>query len=247
MSTNRVIDPRAAERRRSILIMIAAAAVLILVALLVVWQAGVFKKPAPSQTGSTAAPTVVTDGAIRVTAAPANTTPPVVITVTEDFQCPACQQFEQLMGPSIASYHANPQVAVDYVTINMLDRASTTNYSTRAANTSMCVAEATGKDRNFAKWLEFHNLLFANQPAEGGAGLPDSKLISLAKDVGVEGIDDCVNSGQFNGWIDQNAKTAMARPGFTGTPNVRINGEVVQLANGDELQAKVNAALEAAK
>lgn len=242
-----MIDPRAAERRRSIMLMIAAVVALLVIAGIVLWQVGVFKKPAPSQTGAGATPTVVTDGAIRVSAAPAGTTPPVVITVTEDFQCPACQAFEQSMGPVLAAYHDNAQIAVDYVTINMLDRASTTKYSSRAANASMCVAEATGKTNEFAKWLEYHNILFANQPAEGGAGLPDSKLISLAKDVGVEGINDCVNSGQFTGWIDENSKKAMDQDGFQGTPSVRINGEVVQLQNGDELQAKVNAALEAAK
>lgn len=251
--SNRVIDPRAAERRRSILLTIAAVVVLAVIAAIVIIVTTKGGKSTEVGTdvdlskNGTEVPTVVTDGAIRITAAEAGTTPPVVITVTEDFQCPACQQFEQLMGPTLAGFHSNPAVAIDYVSINMLDRTSTTAYSSRAANAAMCVAEKTGSGNEFAKWLEYHNLLFANQPPEGGSGLNNSVLIQLAKDAGVEGIDDCVTEISYRSWIDENSQKVMALPGFEGTPSLRINGEVVQINNATELQDKVNAAIEAAR
>lgn len=244
MSSNRVIDPRAAERRRSILFIVIAAVVLIAVAAVVIIWALPDKEE--DKVGGAAVPTVTTDGAIRFTGAPKDTTPPVVVTITEDFQCPACASFEQQFGPTLNTFHDNPKVALDYVTVTMLDKASTTNYSSRAANAAMCVAEATGKEGDFGKWLEYHNLLFASQPAEGGAGLDDDKLIGLAKDAGVDGISNCVNDKQFGKWINENSTKAMDQPGFSGTPNVRINGKVVQASSPADLQAKIDDAVKAA-
>lgn len=151
------------------------------------------------------------------------------------------------MGPTLAGFKSNPDVAVDYVAINMLDRASSTVYSTRAANAAMCVAEKTGLADEAAKWLDFHNILFSNQPAEGGAGLPNSDLIELAKQAGVEDINDCVTEMSYRTWITENSQKAMAEPGFEGTPNVRINGTVVKIQSPEDLQQKVNEAIEAAK
>ncbi|GAA4753883.1 DsbA family protein [Gordonia alkaliphila] len=246
MSANRVIDPRAAEKRRSLLITFAAVMALVVIAAgVIIWAVN----RGDSGSGGTAVPTagVTTDDAIRVSAAPAGTTPPVVITVTEDFQCPACKSFEELMGPTLNSFKDNPQVAVDYVAINMLDSMSSTEYSTRAANASMCVAENTGKDGDFATWMKFHNALFVSQPAEGGAGLSDSQIISIAKESGVEGVDSCIKNVEYRNWIDETSAKAMSQPGFEGTPSVRINGDVVQLSTPDDLQARVNAILEGAK
>lgn len=255
MSSNRVMDPRAAERRRSLLLTLAAVTVLVVVAavVIIVTTRGENSNSNAANDGlqgrgGEEVPTVVTDnGAIRLTGAPAGTTPPVIVTITEDFQCPACAQFETVMGPALAPYHSNPDVAVDYISINMLDRASTTQYSTRAANASLCVAEKTGKDRNFSTWMEYHNMLFHNQPAEGGAGLADAELIRLAEEVGVDDISSCVQDVPYKKWITENSEKVMSEPGFTGTPNVRINGEVVQVNDGADLQNKINAAVEAAK
>lgn len=250
MSSNRVIDPRAAERRRSILIMIVATIVLIAVAVGVIfWATSGHKKQGdgadPLNLGN-ATPTVLTDGAIRFTGAPAGTTPKVVVSITEDFQCPACKAFETAFGPTLATYHDNPQVALDYTTINMLDRSSSgTRYSTRAANAALCVAETTGKDHDFSKWLEFHNLMFADQPAEGGTGLPNKQILAIAKQAGVEGIDKCVRDIDYGNWIVKNSEKVMSEPGFSGTPNVRINGKVVQLNSPEELQQQIDDAVKA--
>lgn len=240
-----MIDPRAAERRRSILITISAVMVLVVIAAVVVIWA--FSGKDDNGSGGTAIPTVTTGDAIRITSAPADTTPPVVITVVEDFQCPACKQFESIMGPTLNGFKDNPKVAVDYVSINMLDQMSTTEYSTRAANASMCVAEKTGKDGDFDTWMTFHNALFTSQPAEGGAGLADTQLVSIAKDAGVTDVADCIKNLEYSKWIDEATATTMGQPGFEGTPSVRINGDVVKVGTPDELQAKVNALLEGDK
>ena len=47
-------------------------------------------------------------------------------------------------------------------------RRSTTNYSSRAANAAACVVNESPE-----KYADFVNVLFAKQPAEGGAGISD--------------------------------------------------------------------------
>ena len=118
--------------------------------------------------GRPAPPGLTSDGAVRFGAADA----PVTLQAVEDFQCPICQQFESTNADLLRSYRDGDQVAVEYRPIAFLDRMSSTEYSTRALNASMCVLEDAGKDA----WLKYHQSLYANQPPENGAGLPDSDL-----------------------------------------------------------------------
>ncbi len=226
-----VVDPRVAERRRSLYIKIAAAVVLIAVAVGIGTWAVLSNK---SSTGGSAAVSVATDNAYRITTAPAGSDP-VKLTIIEDFQCPACRQFEQQFGPVIAELRQNPKVAVDYMPIAFLDRMSTTDYSSRSANASACVAESTAKNGDWTTWLKFHDSLYANQPEEGGAGLSDDELNNLAKQAGAQNIKQCITDRQFGGFVEETTKKANA----TGTPTVRINGQDVQLSTPEALRDAV--------
>ncbi|NDK90679.1 thioredoxin domain-containing protein [Gordonia desulfuricans] len=230
-----VVDPRAAERRRSLFMKIGTVVAVVVIAVVVFVAIVLTNK---SSTGDATAPSVATGDAFRITAAPAGTTPAVTVTILEDFQCPACKQFEQLYGDALAQLRTNPKVAVDYRPIAILDRMSTTDYSTRAANASACVAESTKGANNFEVWLKFHNLLYLNQPTEGGAGLTDSQLTTYANQAGAQNISDCVNDGQFKSWVADQTKSA----DVTATPTVRINGKDVELSTPDALLAAVNEA-----
>ena len=68
------------------------------------------------------------------------------------------------------------------------------------------------------KYAEFVDTLFANQPAEGSAGLSDDKLKSLASDMGVN-IDSCVNDKTYRPYVKFTTKEAAAI-GVSGTPSV---------------------------
>ncbi|MFT4085948.1 MAG: thioredoxin domain-containing protein [Gordonia sp. (in: high G+C Gram-positive bacteria)] len=251
MSQKPVIDPMAAERRRSLIIKIVATLALVALAAFIVIVI-VVKNKDDSKTGGSATPTVVTsDGAFRITTAALGTTPPAVVTAIEDFQCPACRSFESSYSEVLAKLAQNPKVAVDYKPIAFLDRMSTDDYSSRAANASMCVAEATAKKgadgkQDFGIWLKYHNLLYGNQPAEGGAGLTNDKLFSLAKEAGASGVKDCINNGQFDKWVK--SQTAKVTSGdFQGTPTVLINGtqyQVPQQPDPAGFEAQVLAAAE---
>ncbi|MFW0795544.1 thioredoxin domain-containing protein [Gordonia sp. CPCC 205515] len=233
-----IVDPRQAEKRRSFWMKIGAAVVLVaIVAGLGVWLATSHKSTDVS--GDTV--TVATNNAYRITAAPKGTTPPVTVNIVEDFQCPACKAFETQFADALAQIRANPKVAVDYQPIAFLDKMSTTNYSSRSANASACVAQATAGDGNFDTWLKFHNNLYAQQPAEGSAGLTDDKLNDIAQQSGAPNLSNCISDNQFSGFVKEATQQAMDS-GVDSTPTVKINGQKYELTTPDALVAAVNEA-----
>ncbi|MDL9948566.1 thioredoxin domain-containing protein [Gordonia sp. ABSL11-1] len=233
-----IVDPREAEKRRSLLIKIGAAVVLIALAVGIgVWVVQSNK----SATGSSADVTVATDNAYRITAAPQGTEPPVTVNIVEDFQCPACRQFEEQFSDVLGQLRANPKVAVDYQPIAFLDRMSSTEYSTRSANASACVAQATAGGGNFDTWLKFHNLLYANQPEEGGAGLTDGQLNDYANQAGAPNVRQCIEDRQYADFVQETTQKAQ-QAGVTATPTVSINGKPVQLSTPEALLQAVDQA-----
>ena len=105
--------------------------------------------------------------------------------------------------------------------MSFLDRASNgTRYSTRAANAFVTAAKA---DPDSA--MAFNDALFANQPTEGGNGLTDDQIATLATAAGVDpnvvaGFKQQANTS----WVDQGTKADFAS-GITGTPTVLIDGK----------------------
>lgn len=169
-------------------------------------------------------------------------TPDVVVSLVEDFQCPACRSFEAMFGDTIGEIREMDGVAVRYLPISFLDRASTTDYSSRAWNASVCVANTTATDGDFSTWLTFHGLLFANQPGEGGVGLPDGTLIEMAEQAGADDVAECINDKVYGPLAEQQTRDVFASTGATGTPTVLINGEEHTLSTPDALKQAVEAA-----
>ena len=92
--------------------------------------------------------------------------------VYEDFQCPSCKAFEENVGSTLATDVSNGQIQLEYRPVAFLDRASTTNYSSRALGTAACALDDGGP----TVFTKLHDLLFTHQPAEGSAGLTDGQL-----------------------------------------------------------------------
>ncbi len=247
-----VTDPRADERRRSLLIKIGATDVVVVIAVVIgVWpivtkddgssSAASPAGPIASGTpGSSSTPSPVTDtGAFRVNKVSA---PKATLTLIEDFQCPACKQFESIFGDAIKQIRSNSQVAVDYKPIAILDRMSSTKYATRAANASACVAEATAGAGDWSTWLAYHNALYAQQPEEQSPGLTDEQLTSIATDAGAPAsVSTCVDDGQYSAWVTDQTEKA-TKDGLQGTPQVELDGKVVELSTPQALIAAVDAA-----
>lgn len=146
---------------------------------------------------------------------------PVQIDIYEDFICPACGQFEQQTGGTLDQLVSEGKVTVVYHPVAFLDRASSTDYSTRSSAASGAAAEG-GKFREYAK------ALFAQQPAEGSAGLSDDQLIEIGRSVGLgDAFAQAVRDGKYKPWTSHVTDEASG-DGVTGTPTVRVAGKDVQ-------------------
>lgn len=232
-----VAQQKAREKRRTVTLWTSVAVVAVLViAGLLGW--GTLAGQENDNAGKlTVPPAAVDDGT-----AFAFGTGPVKVDVYEDFLCPICHEFEDSSGEALKQMVAANRVTVQYHPISILDRASNgTEYSTRSAAAS--AAAAAG-----GKFVEYHKVLFDNQPAEGSDGLTDAKLIELGKSVGLTdtAFAEAITGKTYWAWVAKATDTASSR-GVTGTPTVMINGQKIAEANGSPpspatLEAKVAAA-----
>ncbi|WBB82158.1 thioredoxin domain-containing protein [Micromonospora sp. WMMD882] len=217
---------REQRRRRAVWVSAAAVAVLV-IAGLIGWS--VF---AGQRSADYTAPTGANDAGTGIVAGSG----PVTVDVYEDFICPACKQFEETTGPTLATLVAEGRARVIYHPVAYLDRFSTTRYSTRASAASGCAAEG-------GRYREYAAALFARQPPEGGPGLDDDTLVEIAAEVGIDrdGFASCLREGTFTPWTEHVTEEA-SRAGVTSTPTVRVDGEPV----ADRSPAGITAAVEAA-
>lgn len=177
-----------------------------------------------------AADVVVPPGATASGVTVGSATAPVTLDVYLDFQCPACRSYEIRSGATIDELVDSGAARVVYHPVAYLDRFSGTRYSTRSSAASGCAAEAGV----FPQYLE---LLFAEQPAEGGDGLPEETLVALGDQAGAgPGFAACVAEDRYAGWTAALTDEA-SRAGITSTPTV--------LADGREIE-RTDAALRAA-
>ncbi|MGH3470623.1 MAG: DsbA family protein [Nocardioidaceae bacterium] len=229
-----------AERRRRALVITASvvAVIVIVVGAVVLIKNHQSPKQVASQTvsGTTSSYGIVVG----------KSTAPVKMVAYEDFQCPFCEQFESTSGATVSKYIDNGTLSVQYRPIAFLDQESSTNYSTRALNAAACVVNYTNSDT----FKKFHDLLYQHQPAEQSAGLPNSQLVTYAKQAGAgsTAVANCINNGTFNNWTASATLAASKSPvmsqGLT-TPTVLIDGNPVQstvLLNPTALASTIQAA-----
>lgn len=216
---------------------------LVIVALLaaiafVLFDAAAEKRSAAPAVSSTAVPAGVgTSGAIVVGAG----TAPVTVTVYLDYLCPYCGRFERANSTELERLVTDGTVRLELHPLAFLDDASRgTRYSTRTANAVASVA-----DRAPGAVLAFSDALFAHQPAEGGPGLTDEQILSIAAGAGVPAdVAATFAALRFESWVATSTDTAFKRDGITGTPTVKINGKVFDgdLYTSGPLTAAITAA-----
>lgn len=221
---------RRAERRRRSLVQagVALAVLVIVVGIGIAVQAN-RNKP----TGALVTPASAVDGT-GFAVGPA--TAPVTVEVYEDFQCPVCRDFEKGSGPTLDQLVTQGKVRVVYRPIAILDRASSTNYSTRSLNAAACAADAGAFPR-------FHNTLYDDQPAEGSAGLSDDRLIDIGRSNGATSASyaSCVRDGRYKSW-SRSVTEAASKRGVNGTPTVYVNGKALTNPTPEALTTAVKAA-----
>ncbi len=173
--------------------------------------------------------------------APVGSVDTPVLDVYEDFQCPACAVLAEAVAPTIKEMADAGQVKVNYHPMNFLDRNLGNDASTRAASAFGCAVDA-------GVALDYHTLVFANQPSEG-AGYTQEDLKKWGAEAGITGpaldtFNTCVDGVNYAEWPSLVNEAANLR-GVTGTPTLFLNGEEVdrnQLASPDDLKAQILAA-----
>lgn len=220
-----------ADRNRKIFIQVAVAVVL--VGLVAAIGIGIAVKnarkndPGPTPAIAATAPqnpngvvaSITDTGAIRIGKPDAK----VTVRVVADLQCPACKAFEAANAQALTDAVDNGTAIVEYNIISFLDKASTTKYSSRAANASYCVAESDP-----TKYLNWLTTMFAQQPAEGSAGLTDDQLITIAQQAGFTdpAVAQCVKDNKYSKYVQAKTK-AVFDTGVKSTPTIYVNGTEV--------------------
>jgi len=163
---------------------------------------------------------------------------PVTVYEMADFQCPACRSFEQTNAAQVDSWVAAGTVKVLYRPVAFLDRASTTQYSTRALTAAAAVVSSPP-----SAFPAFHKLLFANQPVEGSAGLTDAQLVDFATQAGADAaaVRTALAERSYATWITT-VTDEMSKAGYNSTPTVLLDGKQLTDWTPDKLASAVKQA-----
>jgi hypothetical protein len=149
----------------------------------------------------------------------------------EDFQCPACGSLEEINGAGIQSLAVDGKARLVYRPTAFLDNNLGNNGSSAAINAWGCAIDA-------GKTLEFHDLIYANQPTVEGEGWTNAQFVGFAEESGIVGVpleqfNDCLTSNRYLGWA-ANSTQAFYDAQVQGTPRGYLNGtplEPAQLAD----------------
>jgi len=143
-----------------------------------------------------------------------------------DYMCPYCGQFEATNSEYLRTLVESGAASLEIFPLAFLDRLSLgTAYPTRAMNAFGCVA-----DQQPSAALDFHELLFKNQPAESTAGLSDDEIVELARQAGAKSaaVEACIRDQQFKSWTDAATDRATQERNVTATPTIFVNGQMYE-------------------
>lgn len=217
-AARRIVEQqKAAARRRQVTIWTSVGVVVVLLLAVVIGYGVLGSQDKQTDASRVTTPSVAVDDGTAF----AIGSGPVTVDIYEDFMCPICHEFENQTGPAIAQLVTDKKVTVRYHPVAILDRASNgTEYSTRSAG----AAAAAAVD---GKFLEYHSVLFQNQPEEGSNGLDNAKLIELGQGVGLgDSFAKAVNDKTYDSWATKATETFASR-GYNGTPTIVVNGKQV--------------------
>jgi protein-disulfide isomerase len=140
-----------------------------------------------------------------------------------DYMCPVCKTFEGINAADLDELREDGTIVVYYHPVSILDRVSQgTAFSTRAANAAGVVADQAPE-----AFVTFSDAMFANQPAEGTAGLDDASIAAIAIGSGVPAdVADRIQDGEFTKWVLA-ATDQASQDGMSGTPTIMVNRTIL--------------------
>jgi protein-disulfide isomerase len=154
---------------------------------------------------------------------------PVKLTVYEDFRCSACDSYEKSYESAYKALVKAGTVELLIHPVDLIDNVDGGSGSLDAGNAAACA-------QNAGKFEDFHDALYAKQPAETDDEFAsDSTLFSYAKQVSgldTSSFESCVKSGKYDSWVKQNYRDLEQIDGnSTATPTLLANGTKLTLSS----------------
>ncbi|MEV5172821.1 thioredoxin domain-containing protein [Streptomyces flaveolus] len=150
---------------------------------------------------------------------------PLTVHLYEDPRCPVCKEFETTGGaPQLREATVRREAKTQYTLASFLDGRLGGTGSRKAVNALRAALDK-------GKFAEYHDVLYAHQPAESVDGFTDAYLLKLAGRVpGLRGpdFDAAVKTMKYRTFVT-NAQDAYERAGGPqdpegpGTPTAEIN------------------------
>ncbi|MER5401247.1 thioredoxin domain-containing protein [Streptomyces sp. NPDC002599] len=149
----------------------------------------------------------------------------VTVHLYEDPRCPVCEEFETTGGsPKLREATLDRQTVTEYTLASFLDDRLGGSGSKKAVNALRAALEE-------GKFVEYHEVLYANQPEESVDGYTDARLMELAGQVeGLRGpkFDAAVTSMKYRSFVTASEKAyeragGAKDPKGPGTPTAVIN------------------------
>ncbi|MGM9383913.1 DsbA family protein [Streptomyces antibioticus] len=145
----------------------------------------------------------------------------------EDPRCPVVEEYERTGAEAVRKVLLTGEVKAEYTFASFKDDGLGGDGSKRAVNALRAALEK-------GKFVEYHAVLFANQPAvESSGGFTTARLLKLAEEVpGLrdEAFDGAVRTMKYSSFViasEQAYEHTGDDPSGPGTPTVVVNGYVV--------------------
>ena len=217
------------------------AAVVVLAAAVLLQGAGAPKVDATGLVSPTApTPTALADG--RSLGKP---DAPVTLEIWSDFQCPACDQYAEIVEPALVGRYVTPgtlRIVHHDAAFQGARSGSAYDESVEAGAGARCAA---AQDR----YWPFHDWLFANRTGENVGAFADGRLRAIATSAGLDVSvwDACRATGEQQAAVRAETQSGVAK-GINSTPTMFLNGEkIVGVQSATVLGQKIEAAAAAAR
>ena len=165
------------------------------------------------------------------------------IDIWEDFQCPACRDFEAINNVYVKKIIAEKKAKVVYHPLTFIGERSSLGF-----NESIIAANAAACAMDEGKFIDMHEILFQNQAATENSGKWTKEfMISLGNKIGLTSMkfQNCVTGGNYALWTESVSSYAAVK-NVNSTPTIFVNGKELSREGGEYSDpAKFEAALAA--
>ena len=168
---------------------------------------------------------------------------PVKLALFEDFKCPACKAFEEMVWPKLEKdYVATGKVQAHFVYFQII------NGSTDAGIASECVYH-----QNEKLFWDYKTIIYRSQEDERSNWATPEKMVELAKtyvpDINTDELKTCLEEKRYADDI-QKDRDMGETAGVQGTPSLFVNGKKIEVTANtfdeyyDQVKATIDAAVE---